>query len=93
MKIYALILSTCAIIVFFLRFFYSETAGNVSHNLNELFNSHINDSDAKNIVYFNSMLSMLINYLIFYKHVVFKVIYILLIAINIMLLLFSLKQF
>ncbi len=93
MKIYALILSVCSFIVFFLRFFYSEAMENVSHILNRLFNSHINGSDAKNIVYFYTMLSILTGYFIMHKHVLFKIISILLIALNVLLLVFSLQRF
>ncbi len=93
MKIYAMVLSVCSIVVFSLRFFYFQAVENVSHNLNLLFNSHINGSDAKDVVYFYPLLSILISRFIIYKHVLFKIIYILLIALNILLLIFSLQKF
>lgn len=93
MKIYVLILTVCSFSVLFLRFFYFETIENISHNLNRLFNSHINGSDAKNIIYFYPMLSIFISYFIHYSHVIFKIIYILLIALNVLLLVFSLQKF
>lgn len=93
MKIYALILSLCSAAVFFLRFFYSEAVENVSYNLNLLSNSPTKGSDAKNIVYFYPMLSILISYFIVYRHAIFKIIYILLIALNVLLLLISLQKF
>jgi drug/metabolite transporter (DMT)-like permease len=93
MKFYVLILSVCSFAVLFLRFFYPEAVENVSHGLNRLFNSHINGSDAKNIIYFYPMLSIFISYFISYRHVTFKIIYILLIALNVLLLIFSLQRF
>jgi hypothetical protein len=93
MKFYILILSVCSFAVLFVRFFYSEAVENVSHDLNRLFNSHLNGSDAKNIIYFYPMLSIFISYFINYRHVIFKIIYILLIALNVLLLVFSLQRF
>ncbi len=93
MKIYVLTLSVCSLAVLFLRFFYSESVENVSNNLNRLFNSHLHDSDAKNVIYFYPMLSIFISYFINYRHVIFKMVYVLLIALNLSLLLFSLQKF
>ncbi|SDQ04816.1 hypothetical protein SAMN05421664_0145 [Chryseobacterium soldanellicola] len=93
MKIYALIQTISITIIFALRIFYADSTINVSHNLNLLFNSNINTGDAKSFVYFYLMLSMILSYLIFHKHWIFKAIYCLLICINILLIVFSLKQF
>ncbi len=93
MKVYALILSLCSLVVFFLRFFYSQEVENVSHNLNLLFNSQLNGSDAKNIIYFYPMLSIFISLFINYRHIIFKAIYILLIALNVLLFIFLLQKF
>jgi len=93
MKIYALIQTISITIIFALRIFYADSTINVSHNLNLLLNSPINTGNAKSFVYFYLVSSMIVNYLIFHKHWIFKAIYCLLICVNILLIVFSLKQF
>jgi hypothetical protein len=93
MRIYALTLTISSLAIFILRIFFPDLSINVSHNLNLIFNSNINIRDAKNLVYFYLMSSMLLNYFIFHKHIIFKGIYCLLITINILLIIFYLKQF
>jgi hypothetical protein len=74
MKIYVLIQTISITIIFALRIFYADSTINVSHNLNLLFDSHINTGDAKSFVYFYLMLSIALNHLIFHKHWMFKAI-------------------
>jgi hypothetical protein len=91
MKIYRLVHSVSILIIFLLRFFYSSSANNVSHNLNLLFNSKLSKNDGKNFLYFFLGLSVLISYVMTDKHKIFKGIYCLLIIINIILIVLCLK--
>lgn len=93
MKPYAVTLLISVTIIFILRIFYADTSVNVSHNLNLFSVSEIKPQDAKSFIYFYLMVTMLLNYAIFHKHIIFKLIYCLLIALNILLIIFSLKQF
>ncbi len=93
MKIFRLVHSITILIIFVLFFLNSNSANNVSHNLNLLFNSNLNSRDGKNFLYFFSGLSILISYFIAGENRIFKGIYILLISISILFIVFSLKQF
>jgi len=93
MKPYAVTLLISTSIIFILRIFYADTSVNVSHNLNLFSASEIKPQETKSFIYFYLMIIMLTNYVIFHKHILFKLIYCLLIALNILLIIFSLKQF
>lgn len=93
MKPYAVILLISVTIMFILRIFYADTSVNVSHNLNLFLASEIKPQEAKSFIYFYLIGTMLTSYVIFHKHILFKLIYCLLIALNILLIISSLKQF
>lgn len=93
MKPYAVTLLISVSIIFILRIFYADSSINVSHNLNLFSVSEIKPREAKNFIYFYLMITMLVNYVIFHKHILFKLVYCLLISLNILLIIFSLKQF
>lgn len=93
MKPYAVTLLISSSIIFILRIFYADTSVNVSHNLNLFSASEINLQEAKSFIYFYLMITILVNYVIFHKHILFKLVYCLLISMNILLIIFSLKQF
>lgn len=93
MKPYAVTLLISITIIFILRIFYSDSSLNISHNLNLFSASEIKPADAKSFIYFYLMITMLLNYVIFHKHILFKLVYCLLIVINMILIVFSLKQF
>ncbi len=93
MKPYAVTLLISISIIFILRIFYADTSVNVSHNLNLFSVYEIKPQEAKSFIYFYLMVTMLVNYLIFHKHILFKLVYCLLIALNILLIISSLKQF
>jgi hypothetical protein len=93
MKPYAVTLLISITIIFILRIFYSDSSLNISHNLNLFSASEIKPREAKSFIYFYLMVTMFLNYLIFHKHILFKLIYCLLIALNILLIISSLKQF
>ncbi|ATN04668.1 hypothetical protein CRN76_04245 [Chryseobacterium indologenes] len=91
MKPYAVTLLISATIIFILRIFYEDSSANISHNLNLFSASEINPQEAKSFIYFYLMITILGNYLIFHKHIVFKLVYCLLIALNILRIISSLK--
>lgn len=93
MKKYRLIHSLSTLLIFIIKIFYPQSVKNVSNNFNQLFNSAINEGDAKNLVYFIIMLSVMINYFMFDKHKIFIALYYFLIAFNIFFIIFCLKQF
>ncbi len=93
MKPYAVTLLISITIIFILRIFYSDSMINLSHNLNLFSASEIKPQEVKSFIYFYLMITMLINYVIFHKHILFKLVYCLLIVINIIVIVFSLKQF
>ncbi len=93
MKPYALILTISLTIIFGLRIFYPNSTINVSHNLNLFSVSTISTQETKTFIYIYLIGSLAVSYLIFHKHWIFKAIYSLLIFINILLIIFSLKQF
>lgn len=93
MKPYALVLAISVTIIFILRIFYPASTINISHNLNLFSASKISTQETKNFVFIYLIGVMLLHYIIFHKHILFKLIYCLLITINILLLIFSLKQF
>lgn len=93
MKPYAITLLISVSIISILRIFYADISINLSHNLNLFSASEINPRETKNFIYFYLMITILINYAIFHKHILFKLVYCLIIALNILLILFSLKQF
>jgi len=93
MKPYALTLIISVIIIFILRFFYPESIINISHNLNLFSISELNAQEVKTLVYLYLAGLVFLNYLIFHKHILFKLIYCVLVMINIILIISSLKQF
>lgn len=93
MKPYALTLIISVIIIFILRFFYPESIINISHNLNLFSISELNVQEVKTLVYLYLAGLVFLNYLIFHKHILFKLIYCVLVMINIILIISSLKQF
>lgn len=93
MKPYAVTLLISVSIIFILRIFYADSSINVSHNLNLFSVSEIKTQEAKSFIYFYLMITMIVNYLIFHKHILFKLVYCLLISMNILLIIFSLKKF
>lgn len=93
MKPYALTSAISITIIFILRFFYPDSTTNISHNLNLFSESEINIHNTKSFIYFYLVGATLLNYLIFHKHILFKMVYSLLIIINLILIVFSLKQF
>ncbi len=93
MKPYAVTLLISATIIFILRIFYAESTVNISHNLNLFSASEIPPQEAKSFIYFYLMITMLINYVIFHRHILFKLVYCLLIIINLILIVSSLIQF
>lgn len=93
MKSYAITLLISATIIFILRIFYAESTVNISHNLNLFSASEIKPQEAKSFIYFYLMITMLINYVIFHRHILFKLVYCLLIIINLILIVSSLIQF
>jgi len=93
MKPYAVTLLISVSIIFILRIFYADSSINVSHNLSLFSVSEIKPQEAKSFIYFYLMTTMLVNYVIFHKHILFKLVYCLLISMNILLIIFSLKQF
>ncbi|MDR6457320.1 hypothetical protein J2786_000413 [Chryseobacterium vietnamense] len=93
MKPYAVTLLISITIIFILRIFYSDSMINASHNINIFSISEISPQETKRLVYFYLIGAGLLNYLIFHKHILFKLLYCLLIVINIILIVFSLKQF
>ena len=93
MKPYAVTLLISVSIIFILRIFYADSSINVSHNLNLFSVSEIKPQEAKSFIYFYLMITMLVNYVIFHKHILFKLVYCLLISLNILFIIFSLKQF
>lgn len=93
MKPYAVTLLISATIIFILRIFHAESSVNISHNLNLFSASEIKPQEAKSFIYFYLMITMLINYVIFHRHILFKLVYCLLIIINLILIVSSLIQF
>jgi hypothetical protein len=93
MKPYAVTLLISTTIIFILRIFYAESTVNISHNLNLFSASEIKPQEAKSFIYFHLMITMLINYVIFHRHILFKLVYCLLIIINLILIVSSLIQF
>jgi hypothetical protein len=93
MKPYALTLAASITIIFILIIFYPGSATNLSHNLNLFSVSEINTQEAKFFIYIYLVGAMFLNYAIFHKHILFKLIYCLLITLNILLIITSLKQF
>jgi drug/metabolite transporter (DMT)-like permease len=93
MKPYALTLAASITIIFILRIFYPGSVINISHNLNLFSVSEITTQEAKFFIYIYLVGAMFLNYVIFHKHILFKLIYCLLITISIVLIVFSLKQF
>lgn len=93
MKPYAITLTIGITVIFILRIFYPSSIINLSHYLNLFSVSEIKAQEVKNLVYFYIAGSMLLNYLIFHRHILFKLIYCLLITLNILFIIFSLKLF
>jgi len=93
MKKYRLVHSLSTLLIFIIKIFYPQSVKNISHNVNRLFNSTISEGDAKNLVYFIIMLSVIINYFMFDKHKTFIALYYFLIIFNIFFIIFCLKQF
>ncbi|PWN62605.1 hypothetical protein C1634_007455 [Chryseobacterium viscerum] len=93
MKPYALTLAVSIPIIFIVIIFYPDSATNLSHNLNLFSVSEIKPQETKSLVYFYLMGAVFLNYAIFHKHILFKLVYCLLIALNILLIITSLKQF
>jgi len=93
MKPYAVTLLISVSIIFILRIFYADSSINVSHNLNLFSVSELNTQEVKTFIYAYLIGTTLLNYAIFHKHILFKLVYCLLISMNILLIIFSLKQF
>jgi hypothetical protein len=93
MKPYAITLLISISIIFILRIFYSDSSLNISHNLNLFSAYEINVQEVKTLVYLYLAGIVFLNYLIFHKHILFKLTYCLLITINIIIIISSLKQF
>lgn len=93
MKAYALTLTVTITFIFIVRIFYPDSIINVSHNLNLFSVVEINTREIKNVIHLYLTGSILLSYLIFHNQLLFKLIYCLLIIINIILIIFSLKQF
>ncbi|MBP1164792.1 putative membrane protein [Chryseobacterium sp. PvR013] len=93
MKPYAVTLLISITIIFILRIFYSNSIVNLSHNVNLFSASEIKAQEVKTLVYLYLAGLVFLNYLIFHKHILFKLVYCLLIALNILLIISSLKQF
>lgn len=93
MKPYAVTLIISITIIFVIRIFYPASIINLSHNLNLFSVSELNVQEVKTLVYLYLAGIVFINYLIFHKHILFKLTYCLLIIINIIIVISSLKQF
>ncbi len=88
MKIYASALIVSSAAVLFLKIFWDGSSVNLSHHLNLLFDADTEGTDAQHLVYFFVTGELLLNYLIFHRHILFKILYCLLIAINVLLMYF-----
>jgi hypothetical protein len=93
MKPYALTLLISTLLIFILRIFYPYSIINLLHNFNLFSASELNAEEVKTFVYIHVAGSIFLNYLIFHKYILFKLVYCLLIAFNILLIISSLKQF
>jgi hypothetical protein len=93
MKKYRLIHSLSTLLIFIIKIFYPQSGKNISHNVNQVFNSTISEGDAKNLGYFIIVLSVMINYFMFDKHKIFIALYYFLIAFNMFFIILCLKQF
>lgn len=92
MKRYRLIHAVTILVIIILRFFYTESGNNVSHHLNLLMGSDLNARYGTDVLYFFTMLGILLNLFIFDKHKIFIALYYLLIILNIALIFLCLKQ-
>lgn len=92
MKIYRLTHTVTILVIIILKFFYPDSGNNISHHLNLLLDSNLNARDGKNVLYFCTILGILLNLLIFDKHKIFITLYYILIILNILLIFFCLKQ-
>lgn len=93
MRIYPLIQLSTVVIISILKIFYTNSVINLSYNLNLVSVSPVSVEDVKTFIYVYLMGSIGLNYLIFHKHIVFKIIYCLLIALNILLIICLLNKF
>ena len=93
MRIYPLIQLSTVVIISILKIFYTNSVINLSYNLNLVSVSPVSIEDVKTFIYVYLMGSIGLNYLIFHKHIVFKIIYCLLIALNILLIICLLNKF
>lgn len=88
MKIYASALIISSAVLLFLQILWPGSSMNLSRHLNNLFDGNIDPTDAANLIYFFTTGELMLNYLIFHKHILFKILYCLLIAIDILLIVF-----
>jgi hypothetical protein len=93
MRIYPLIQLITVVIISVLKIFYKNSVINLSYNLNLFSASHISFDEVKTLINVYLMGSLGLNYLIFHKHIIFKIIYCLLIAQNILVIICLLKRF
>lgn len=93
MKPYAVTLFISTLLILILRIFYPYSIINLLHNFNLFSVSELNAEEVKTFVYVYVAGSIFLNYLIFHKHILFKLIYCLLIAFNILLIISSLRPF
>jgi hypothetical protein len=93
MRIYPLIQLSTVVIISVLKIFYTNSVINLSYNLNLVSISPVSIEDVKTLIYVYLIGSIGLNYLIFHKHIVFKIIYCLLIALNILLIICLLNKF
>ncbi len=93
MRIYPLIQLSTVVIISVLKIFYTNSVINLSYNLNLVSISPVSIEDVKTLIYVYLIGSIGLNYLIFHKHIVFKIIYCLLIALNILLIICLLNMF
>jgi hypothetical protein len=92
MRIYPLIQLSTVVIISVLKIFYTNSVINLSYNLNLVSISPVSIEDVKTLIYVYLIGSIGLNYLIFHKHIVFKIIYCLLIALNILLIICLLNK-
>lgn len=92
MRIYPLIQLSTVVIISVLKIFYTNSVINLSYNLNLVSVSPVSVEDVKTFIYVYLIGSIGLNYLIFHKYIVFKIIYCLLIALNILLIICLLNK-
>lgn len=81
------------IIISFIRIFFSDFKKTLSQNINLFSYSEFKEHDANSLVYFVLMFSILLNYALPAKNIIFKGIYCILILLNISIIIMYLHRF